>query len=311
VGESSDGPPVVDVAPAPPPAPLRSTFNRELMASWSLVLEALGIESQVVSDGPALHLFVLPAQQARAEAALLASDRERRADLEARPVPTPDAGRSAAGLGFAIAIAAFHWVTGPRAGSDPGHWFARGSSVAEKVVAGENYRALTALTLHADWSHVFGNAVAALLFVSALGRWMGGGSALLATILAGAGGNLLVAWAYGRYHDSVGASTATFAALGLLGGLQVVRWVRGGSPGWGRRRRVLGVIGACFGVFAMLGVGEKVDVLAHLGGLGVGLVMGLAIGRTVRLPLKPAIDIAAGLLAAATITTAWYLAFRA
>jgi rhomboid protease GluP len=300
------------VLPAePPPPPLRSTFNRELMASWSLVLEALGIDSQVVIQGAVLHLFVDPAQHARAEAALLASDRERRADIEARPLPAPDGGRSAAGVAFAIAIAAFHWVTGPRAGSDPGHWFARGSSIAERVVAGENFRVFTALTLHADWSHVFGNAVAAILFVSALGRWMGGGAALLATVLAGAGGNLLVAWAYGSYHDSVGASTATFAALGLLGGLQVLRWLRGATPGWGRRRRVLSVIGACLGVFAMLGVGEKVDVLAHLGGLGVGLLMGIAIGRSLRLPIKPIADGVAGLAAAATIAAAWWLAFRA
>jgi hypothetical protein len=55
-------------------------------------------------------------------------------------------------------------------------------------------------------------------------------------------GNLLVALAYGSHHNSVGASTATFGALGLLGGLQVVRWLRGGSP-LGRRRRVLSIVG--------------------------------------------------------------------
>ena len=304
--ESSD--PIGPPAPAAI-APVRSTFNRDLMANWSLVLEALNIDAQVVNEGPTLHLFVAPAQHVQAEAALLAFDRERRADLEARPVATPDAGRSAAGLGFAIAIAACHWVTGPRAGIDAGHWFAQGSNIAEKVVHGETHRVFTALTLHADWSHVFGNAVAALLFVSALGRWMGGGSALLATVLAGAGGNFLVAWAYGSNHDSVGASTATFAALGVLGGLQVVRWFRGSSTRLGRRRRILGVVGACFGVFAMLGVGEKVDVLAHLGGLVTGLMMGLAVGRWVRLPVRPLVDIAAGLAAAATIAGAWLLAF--
>lgn len=298
------------LAPGPPPAALlRSTFNRDLMDNWSLVLQALGIEHQVSSDAAALHLFVSPGDHSRAEAALAASDRERRAELETAPVPPPpDAGRSAAGLAFAIAIAAFHWVTGARAGADAAGWFRRGSSIAERVMDGEWYRAITALTLHADWGHVFGNAVAALLFVSALGRWMGGGAALLATLLAGAGGNLLVAWAYGSRHDSVGASTATFAALGLVGGLQVVRWLRG-APGIGRRRRVLAVFGACLGVFAMLGVGEKVDVLAHFGGLGVGLLMGLVIARWVRLPVRPVVDVIAGLSAAAIIAGAWLLAF--
>ena len=127
-------------------------------------------------------------------------------------------------------------------------------------------------------------------------------------MLAGAGGNLLVAWAYGSRHDSVGASTATFAALGLVGGLQVVRWLRG-APGIGRRRRVLAVVGACFGVFAMLGVGEKVDVLAHFGGLGVGLLMGLASAAWLRLPIKPVVDVIAGLTAAAVVAAAWWRAF--
>jgi rhomboid protease GluP len=297
-------------AAAPPPAALvRSTLNRELMASWSLVLEALGIEGHVIPDGAVLHLFVAAADHARAEAALTASDRERRAELEARVPETPDAGWSAAGIGFAIAIAAFHWVTGPRAGSDPGAWFRRGSSLAEKVVGGELYRSVTALTLHADWGHVFGNAVAALLFVSALGRWMGGGTAILTTLLAGSAGNLLVAYAYGARHNSVGASTATFAALGLLGGLQVWRWIRGGK-GLGRRRRVLKIVGACLGVFAMLGVGEKVDVLAHLFGLGSGFALGLVLAWVVKLPIRPLFDVLLGVLALAMVAGAWLLAFQ-
>ncbi|HEY0705223.1 MAG TPA: rhomboid family intramembrane serine protease [Polyangia bacterium] len=296
-------------SPPPPPALVRSTRSPELMGSWSLVLEALGIEGRVINDGPLLHLIVLPGDQARAEAALLAHDRERRAEAETRPPAIPDGGWSAAGVGFAIAIAAFHFVTGPRAGTDPGGWFARGSSIANLVMGGEPFRAVTALSLHSDWGHVAGNAVAALLFVSALGRWMGGGMALLCTMLAGTAGNLLVAWIYRHHHNSVGASTATFAALGILGGLQMVRWLRGGE-GIGRRRAILQVIGACLGVFAMLGVGEKVDVLAHLAGLGLGLGLGVVVARTFKFPLSRNLDLLAGLAAGALLSGAWLLAFR-
>ncbi|HEY0714690.1 MAG TPA: rhomboid family intramembrane serine protease, partial [Polyangia bacterium] len=197
------------------------------------------------------------------------------------------------------------------AGRDPGKWFENGSSIANLVMNGEPYRAITALSLHSDWGHVAGNAVAALLFVSALGRWMGGGMALLSTLVAGAGGNLLVAWVYRHHHNSVGASTATFAALGILGGLQVVRWLRGGE-GIGRRRAILQVIGACLGVFAMLGVGDgqKVDVLAHLAGLGLGLGVGVAAARTLKFPLSRNLDLLAGLAAGALLSGAWLLAFR-
>src|SRR5688500_10882072 len=89
-----------------PPHPLRSTMNPELMANWSLVLEALAIEAEVVHEGPVLHLLVAPDDHARAMTALGAFDRDRRADLEARTPPVPDGGRSAAGIGFAVAIAA-------------------------------------------------------------------------------------------------------------------------------------------------------------------------------------------------------------
>jgi rhomboid protease GluP len=308
-------------APPPPLAPpLRSTMNPELMANWSLVLEALAIEGQVVqtaNDGRLLHLVVAPADHARALAALAAFDRDRRAELEARTPPIPDGGRSAAGLGFVIAIAAFHWVTGPRDGADPGGWFRRGSAIAELITQGQLYRAVTALSLHADWGHVAGNAAAGLIFLSALGRWMGGGAALLATVVAGTLGNLIVAFSYGSGHNSVGASTATFAALGVLGGLQIMRWsgrndqgAPASQPVGAHRRRILQVVGACLGVFAMLGVGERSDVLAHLGGLAVGLGIGVGLGRFVRMPLRPLVDLVAGLAAAGLLAGAWLLAFR-
>jgi rhomboid protease GluP len=311
-----DGP-LVAPAPPPPPPALRSTMNPELMANWSLVLEALAIEGQVLNEGPVLHLLVAPADHDRALTALAAFDRDRRADLEARTPPVPDAGRSAAGIAFALAIAAFHWVTGPRDGADPGAWFRRGSAVAEKIVSGELYRAVTALSLHADWGHVAGNAVAGVVFLSALGRWMGGGTALLATVVAGTLGNLIVAFSYGVRHNSVGASTATFAALGVLGGLQIMRWSGrsdsngnpASAPVGAQRRRILQVVGACLGVFAMLGVGERSDVLAHLGGLGVGLAVGLGLGRFVRMPTRPAADIVAGVGALALLAGSWWLAF--
>jgi hypothetical protein len=76
------------------------------------------------------------------------------------------------------------------------------------------------------------------------------------------------------------------------------------------RRRILQVVGACLGVFAMLGVGERSDVLAHLGGLAVGLGVGVGLGRFVRMPLRPLVDLVAGLAAAGLLAGAWLLAFR-
>jgi rhomboid protease GluP len=301
--------------PPPGPTPLRLTGNHELAESWALVLASQGIEHRLVAAEGLHALWVADADRPRAAAALAAFDRERHEQHDAEPPPVPDQGPSAAGLAFVVVIAALYWVTGPRDGRDPGGWFRHGSAIAERIVAGELERTVTALSLHADPVHLLGNAVAALIFVTALGRWLGGGLALLLTLVTGALGNLLVALAYGGGHNSVGASTATFGALGLLGGLQVMRWLRGGRTGFGRRRRVLSIIAACLGVFAMLGVGggsndsgARTDVLAHLAGLGVGLGLGALAGRLLPLPLRRLYSHAAGVLAGLALAGAWALA---
>jgi membrane associated rhomboid family serine protease len=292
-------------------APLRATANRELMDAWSLVLASQGIGHQIepAGDGATLALWVTDGDRDRASRALALADQERR-EIAVELPPAPDLGPSAAGLVCAVVIAAFYWVSGPRDGADAGGWFRRGAAIAENIMGGETWRAATALLLHADPMHVLGNAVAALIFVTAVGRWLGSGAALLLTLLTGIAGNLLVAAAYGSHHNSVGASTATFGALGLLGGLQVVRWLRG-SAGIGRRRRVLSIVAACLGVFAMLGVGERSDVLAHLFGLLSGLLVGAAVGWWARLPLPLLVRHGAGVAAAAVVVGAWWRAFAA
>jgi len=46
-----------------------------------------------------------------------------------------------------------------------------GSGVAGLIVHGQWWRVVTALTLHSDFMHVAGNAVAFIVFLTALGRW--------------------------------------------------------------------------------------------------------------------------------------------
>lgn len=305
-----DLPPADEAGAARPPedfVPLRTTANGELMDAWALVLASQGIPHHVEAQGGTVTLWIAGADQAAASKALALADRDRRELAEAQVPAAPDQGPSAAGLAFAVVIAAFYWVSGPRDGADSGRWFREGSAVAERILGGEPWRAATALTLHADPAHVLGNAVAALIFVTAVGRWLGTGLALLLTLLTGIGGNLLVALAWGARHNSVGASTATFGALGLLGGLQALRWFRG--KGFGRRRRVLSIMAACLGVFAMLGVGERSDVLAHLFGLGWGLALGALVGWRLPLPPPAPLRYGAGALTGGLIVASWWLAF--
>ena len=303
------GPPPAVPPPEGPPqwSAVRATANFELADAWALVLESQGISHQLVPSPAGVILWVPDESRSRAERSLAAYDRDRRAEAAEVYRPAPDQGRSAAGLAMVAVLAAFFWVSGGRDDGDPGRWFAHGTAVAEKILRGEPFRVITALTLHADVAHLFGNAVATLIFVTAAGRWLGTGLALLATLASGALGNLVVAISHGSHHSSVGASTATFGALGLLGGLQIMRWMRH-SRGWGGRRQIMAVIAACMGVFAMLGVGEKSDVRAHLFGLGAGVLLGMALGRWVTLPLRPRWSHPAGVLAAALLAGAWALA---
>jgi rhomboid protease GluP len=307
----------IDSGPGSFMVPLRVAPDNPTAESWGFTLDALGIPNQVDQQQGAFVLWVAERERARAEAALKAQDAENR-ERAAAVVPAPlDHGRSAAGVAMVVVLAAFYYVAGGRESGDHGGWFARGAAVAEAIVHGHVYRAVTALTLHADPVHILSNAVATLVFVTALGRWLGGGFALLFTLLAGGLGNLIVAYSYGQGHSSVGASTATFGALGVLGGLQIVRWLRGRRV-QGAKRRAFTVLAACLGIFAMLGAGDRsevfgnlhIDVRAHLAGLGAGLVLGALLGLVLRRPLGWLAQVAAGGAAAALLSAAWWLAWR-
>jgi rhomboid protease GluP len=288
---------------------VRASPDRGQAESWTLVLEAMAIPHRVVPTDAGFAVMVPPKMVAPAIAALDAQDNEA-AEGPVLDLAPPDHGPSYVGVAAGITIMAFFVVTGPRAGPDAQGWFRYGSAVADAIVHNhELWRGVTALTLHADIMHVAGNAVAFLVFASALGRWLGGGVALLATLLAGVAGNLLTAYIYTTAHNVVGASTATFGALGVLGGLQFVRRFRVRAVG--RMRRALLGIASALGLLAMLGMGERADVVAHATGLGFGVLGGVVLGLTLKRPVRLLGQGVAVLATAAIIAGAWLLAFHA
>jgi rhomboid protease GluP len=257
----------------------------------SLVLAAVGIPHRVERAAFRWRLVVADADAERAAAALAAYEAERRR----APSDVPDErGAAWSGVVVAVLLLAFHALAGPR-------WMDAGAAMAGRIRAGEVWRTVTALTLHADGPHVLSNAVACVVFVTAVARLLGPGVGGWLILLAGAGGNALNAVVQRPGHDSVGASTAIFGAIGILGGLQFGR-KRG-------ERRAWLALGASLALLAMLGAGERVDLLAHLWGLVVGLVLGVAAaavapvapaGRAVQWPLAAA--------ALATVAGAWAVA---
>jgi len=305
-------------AEVPDEAVVRASPDRGQAEGISLVLESMAIPHRVVpTETGGYAVLVPPRMVAPAIAALDAHDREA-AEGRPRESVAPSHGSSFVGVAMSAVLVAFFVVTGP-SGGDVRGWFRVGSAVADSIVRDhELWRAVTALTLHRDAIHVAGNVVATLVFVTALGRWLGAGVALLATLLAGAAGNLATAFFYTTLHDSVGASTATFAALGVLGGLQFVRRFRDSSVG--RLRRALLGVAAALGLLAMLGIGDpsdlvaraggRPDVVAHATGLGFGVLGGVALALLVRRPVRM---VGQALCLAATVALlsgAWTLAFH-
>jgi membrane associated rhomboid family serine protease len=298
--------------PPPPlilPVVVRQTADEVAGQDWALVLASAGIAHRLEASGRGtdrrLLLFVGEGDLPAAARALDAYDAEARVPDAAAAASWE--GRSALGVAVAIVLLAFQIVAGSRDAAQPSAWFSAGAAASDAILHGEWWRAVTAMTLHADLSHLFGNVVASLIFIAAAGRWLGTGLAAALIVTAGAAANLLTAAVRGPGHLSIGASTATFAALGIMAGLQVVRHFRIGPL----RRRAWLPIGAGLALFAMLGVGQHADVAAHLFGLGTGCVLGL--GAALLLRRRPGwlAQGALALAAAAAVAGSWLLAFRA
>jgi rhomboid protease GluP len=238
-------------------------------------------------------------------------------ELRRRPVVVPPERRMPhAWIGSALYVALMAFVSlavvrgwwGPDA-------FMRGALNPEAIRAGEWWRAVTALTLHLDIVHLVMNlgAGAGIGFVAS--RQLGSGHAWLLTLLAAASANLLEGMLGAASHLSVGASTAVFAALGLV---SAHAWQSRGSYAlsWARRAAplVAGIV-----LLGLLGSGGPVDegaehttdLVAHVLGFVAGLALGVAAARPrlaaalQRLPQTVAGVVTVGLLCLGWVFALW------
>ncbi|HET6148247.1 MAG TPA: rhomboid family intramembrane serine protease [Polyangia bacterium] len=301
------------------PTVIRQTSDPALAQDWALVLTSAEIAHDLRLLDRQFVLAVAAVDLDAAGRALDTFDAERATDYAAAPPPVPQSA-SALGVAAVIVLTAFYLVAGSREAAAPSRWLEVGSASARLLLQGQWWRAFTAMTLHGDLLHLAGNAIACLIFVTAVGRWLGSGLGAAAILLSGAAANLLTALVHRRVeHVSIGASTGTFAALGILAGLGALRRWRS-LP---QRRRAWVPIGAALGLFAMLGVGAgtdllgnpsrapPVDVFGHLFGLAVGAAMGVALARIAPRRLGPLAQAGFGLAAAGLLAGSWWLAFHA
>jgi membrane associated rhomboid family serine protease len=288
---------------APAQVTLRIARTRQQAEEWALVLEAEGLSSRLARLPEGFALCVTPQDKEQALTVLAAYESENPSEAQSfEPL------RAFHPLGSALTLSAtlvvFFSITGPR--SPEAAWFARGSADAERILVGELWRVLTALTLHADLAHVLANAIAASLFFAAVFQVLGPGVGLALILVAGATGNLLNAYVHGSGHISVGASTAVFGAVGMLAGLAVARRRRGGVRG----RRAWAPIAAGLALLAMLGAGNRADLGAHLFGFLAGCVFGAPVGILVRGMPSGGLQGFFAVLALTLLLGAWHLALR-
>ena len=134
------------------------------------------------------------------------------------------------------------------------------------VYEGAFWQLFTSLFIHANIVHLGGNMIFLLIFGLRAEEMFDTEQYLLIYFLSGLAGNLLTL-VYGSDMISVGASGAIF---GIFGAVTV----------YARRSLGQSIVGALLFAFFLLLInsGPEVNILAHVGGLGAGLVIGYVLG---------------------------------
>ena len=306
-----------DVAPALLEEMGLPELTPDMARQWSLVLLSRRVPHRVRQGWPGFRLLVPASRQDEALEELRAYLRENPPE----PLTLPDFRRGAFSWGelpgvlWSLSIVTvFLTMTGAEntLGALFVDWHGRGGGDTARMASGQWWRAVTALTLHADIAHLMGNVCLGGTFLVLLATEVGLGSAWFLSLAGGVWANLAKVPYQEPGYRFLGSSTAVFSALGVLAGVRLVRLGR--SLRW---RRAL-PFAAGLMILSFLGVGteeeaHKIDLAGHFMGFAAGFVLGLAYAflelvteRSGR-PLSPWL----GGAAAAMIIVAWAFALLA
>ena len=277
--------------------------NRSECSDRALVLTAAGIPYQIVDDFASCALLVPAEFSARAMDELIQYDEENPPPVAIQPVPMPAYNAIPGLIGYALIICGIAVIADYALFTKD--WYAAGRVDGILIRAGEWWRTVTALTLHADLEHLMSNLAFGIMFGFFAGRLLGSGVAWFSIVVAAGAGNALNTLLLDSVHRAVGASTAVFAALGLIAGF-VWRGKLMRQDRWAYR------IGPIVGGFALLMFtgtgGERTDVGAHLMGFLSGLAAGMLLTRVRDHFAETQLQIVCGVAAVALIAGAWALA---
>ena len=273
----------------------------------ALVLTARGVPFQRQPGSRGWELWVPLGEAPAAATELTLYRHENAGQVGTRPLEEVGEGRAGVLWYVATLLAVFFALYANLFNRD---WLGAGRLEAGPLLAGEWWRAITALTLHRELDHLAGNLAFGAFYGYFVGRYLGVGVGWLAVLLAASGGNALNAWVQSPAHRAIGASTAVFAALGLL---VTYTWRRGYLRDTPWRARIAPIV-AGIGLLAFTGTaGANTDLGGHLFGFIAGLGAGLAIARfaPVELLRNARVQRLGGAVAALLLVAAWVVGLRA
>jgi rhomboid protease GluP len=248
---------------------LRRCTQRQEADLYALVLIAKGIGSTITEDARGFNVLVEPKDAIQASYELTAYDTEnqrRPVRRLAQKLAPPNIDLL---LAYWITLVLFFGASGRKALSID--WLAAGAAQTGLIRAGEVWRVVTALFLHGDGAHLLNNLAFGTIFILLLSQVLGPGMTALSVLLAGALGNAINAMVRVPEHTSIGASTAVFAAVGLLAALRQ-DWRSGRAF---RNLRDWAPLGGGVMLLAFLGFSEgQTDILAHVFGFASGVCLG-------------------------------------
>lgn len=271
----------------------------------ALVLAAADIPCRIVHGGTAIGLYAPTAEAERARRELDSYEREKTTG-ERRTFFRPLSHGVEAAMVYCAVL--FFFFGAARREAISVDWVEIGAAQAGLILDGAWWRTVTALSLHVDLQHLISNLVFGVVAAVLAAQIVGPGLAWLAIVASGALGNALTALIYLQTpeHTAIGASTAVFGGLGLLSGYTQ----RAGPDAWRRGLRRWSPIAAGVLLLVFIGLGgERTDVWAHVAGLFVGAVMGVALaGASRRALAQPRRQLLFGGLAFGLFALAWLLA---
>lgn len=277
---------------------------RRACSDRALVLMSLNIPHEILTDDLSFRL-VVPADVAeRAKFEIWQYDRENRLTRQQRPRKAIEFHNAVPGIAaYIVIVCLVSWLAGINAFDKD--WLVAGRVDGVLIRQGEWWRTVTALTLHSGLAHLAGNIGFGTLFGLLAGRLLGSGLTWLCVLVASGSANALNTLLLESSHRSIGASTAVFAALGLVSGF-VWRAKLMAQDRWPYR---LGPIVGGIALLAYTGTGDaNTDVGAHLTGFACGFAAGMLLTLLPEIPSSRRFQLACGSITVTLLATAWLFA---